>query len=121
VRAEQGGDPRPGRVPGGLATLPVTALVQREHDPDDLLRGHVVQHGRLGTARLAAVLPVGCRHHGHDDDIGGAQRAHALDGDEFRIAGSDSDPDQPAVAHDVRHLSTNRRATPGSEAQCVCR
>ncbi|GAA3239448.1 hypothetical protein GCM10020256_60540 [Streptomyces thermocoprophilus] len=29
-------------------------------------------------------------------------------------------PHQPA-AHDVRHLSTNRRATPGSDAQCVCR
>ena len=114
VLAQQFGDPLPGGVPRGLAPGPVAALVQREHDPDDLVPGHVVQHGRLGPAALPAV------HHGDHHDIGLPQGAHALDGHQLRIPGAHPDSDQLA-AHDVRHLSTNRRATPGSDAQCVCR
>ena len=111
---QQLGDPLPGGVPRGLAPGPVGALVEREDDPDDLVRRHVVHHGGLGPALLATV------HHGHDDDLGGPQRVDPLDGHQLRIPRAHPDSDQPA-AHDVRHLSTNRRATPGSAAQCVCR
>ena len=59
-------------------------------------------------------------HHRYDDDLGGPQGIDPLDGHQLGIARTHADSDQPA-AHDVRHLSTNRRAAPGSDAQCVCR
>jgi hypothetical protein len=116
--AQQRGDGLAGGVPGGLAPGSVAALVEREDDPYDLVGVDVVQDGRLGASRLAAVFSVGRGHHGHDDDIGLLKGAYALHGHQLRVTGPHSDPDQPS--HRV-HLSTNRRAVPGSEAQCVCR
>ena len=111
-----------GRVPrGGPARRDAAGVVQRELQAPDPVRGDVRADDRLGPARLRGGRLLGGEH-GNQHYVGLAQDADGLDRDQFGVAGTDADPDEPHHGTLAFALAAvNLAAAAGWPAQWVCR